>query len=77
MLLFVRYLLGMFDSSFCDPNYEVNEVLVNETSEVTNVFGIITGIKCSNVPGWVQLLIYVPFIVGVIYLLFPIPFRGS
>lgn len=75
-LMFTRYMLGMYDSSLCGTDSTVNEVLpVNETPTIsTDLYGTITGLKCSGMPSWFSLL-YLPFIIGIIYLLIPIPFK--
>lgn len=65
-------MIGLYDNNLC--NLEFNAL--NETiTESINPLGYITGVRCSNLPVLLQLLIYVPMILGIIYLLVPIPFK--
>lgn len=75
-LMFTRYMLGMYDSSLCSTGITFNETLplIETPTQSTDLYGTITGLKCSGMPGWFS-LIYVPFIIGIIYLLIPIPFK--
>jgi uncharacterized protein YbbC (DUF1343 family) len=76
-LLFFRYMLGEYNSTLCG-GVPLNETLPDSTTGVsaskTDLWGTITGLKCSGTPAWFN-LIYVPFLVGIIYLLIPIPFK--
>ena len=81
LLGFIRFMIGEYDNTMCVKITEsrgyTNYTLPEEETptQKTDLWSFISGSRCTNIPWYVNFFIYTPILIGIIYLLIPIPFK--
>jgi len=76
-LAFITYFLGKFDIGLCpEVDTAFNTTLTNDTStswydSAKEIVSHATSMKCSGVPTWVNIFIYLPIIGALLYSILP------
>jgi hypothetical protein len=72
-LVFLIFMFGLYDTSLCNQQANMFNSTANYTSNegITYFLTHAFTLQCSNVPPWVNILVYLPIIGGLIYSIIP------